>query len=112
MNKTKHTPGPWTLERVPIQSVGGSNTAWKIGPFQCCIYDDWRNRKAGLSEEEIKASAYLIAAAPDLLAALEEITTMTPIPGSIDEYKVGQQHALSACREIARVAIAKAKGTP
>jgi len=68
--KTKHTPGPWKNERVPIQSQGGSNTCYKIGPFEACIYDDWMQRERGFYEDEIMANAKLIAAAPKLLEAL------------------------------------------
>lgn len=68
-----HTPGPWTVERVPIQSRGGSNTAWKIGPFAACIYDDWRPREAGISEAENEANARLIARAPELLEENERL---------------------------------------
>lgn len=73
-----HTPGPWSLERVPIQSRGGSNTCYKIGPFQCCIYDDWRPRDKGISEEENKANALLLAAAPELLEACELASRSVP----------------------------------
>jgi len=73
MSETTHTPGPWSLEQVPIQSRGGSNTCWKIGPFSACIYDDWRPRDIGIFEQENRANAYLIAAAPDLLAACKAV---------------------------------------
>ena len=71
--KPTHTPGPWELEQVPTQSVGGSNTCYKIGPFNACIYDDWTPRENGISEEENKANAQLIAAAPELLEALDNL---------------------------------------
>jgi hypothetical protein len=67
--EVNHTPGPWSIKRVPTQSRGGSSTAWVIGPFCACLYDDWRNREAGISEHEAEADAQLIAAAPDLLDA-------------------------------------------
>lgn len=67
--KPQHTPGPWKVERVPIQSSGGSNTCFKIEPVGACIYDDWRPRDKGITEEKNVANANLIAAAPDLLHA-------------------------------------------
>lgn len=36
-----------------------------------CIYDDWRPRESGISEKQNEANARLIAAAPDLVNALE-----------------------------------------
>ena len=65
--KAKHTPGPWKVETVPIESRGGSNTCHKIGPFNACIYDDSRPRENGISEEENLANATVMAAAPELL---------------------------------------------
>lgn len=66
----KHTTGPWEVKVVPIESRGGSNTCFKIGPFNACIYDDWRPRENGISHEENEANAKLIAEAPELLKAL------------------------------------------
>lgn len=74
--KTKHTPGPWEIETVPIESRGGSDTCHKIGPFNACIYDDWVPREKGISEEENNANAKLIAAAPELLEALNDFYTL------------------------------------
>lgn len=66
----RHTPAPWPVERVPISSRGGSNSCYLIGPFHACIYDDWKRREIGISEEENQANAYLIAASPILADAL------------------------------------------
>lgn len=71
---TQHTPGPWTLTTVTT-SVG---ICYKIGPFpwkrdeqnHACIYADYPG--AGAFEDELLANARLIAAAPELLAALLE----------------------------------------
>jgi hypothetical protein len=52
-----------------------------------------------ISVEEQKANAHLIAAAPDLLAALETLVRV---------HDTGQSDF--GCLEIARAAIAKAKG--
>jgi hypothetical protein len=100
-----HTPGPWTLERVPIESRGGSNTAWKIGPFCACLYDDWRNRENGIGEAEAEANARLIAAAPELLEACKAILTL-------EELEMGDDSLLPPEHPKAMVyaAIAKATG--
>jgi hypothetical protein len=66
-----HTLGPWTPERVPTQ-VGH---AWKIKPIGACLYVD----KQGMHElenqpsMEAEANAHLIAAAPELLEALQAL---------------------------------------
>jgi hypothetical protein len=64
-----HTPGPWHIDIKPIESTGGGNKCYLIGPFQACIYDDWRNAERGISGAELYANATLMGAAPDLLAA-------------------------------------------
>lgn len=56
---SKHTPGPWWQEGVSI-CVDGMDVAR--------VYQSHKS-----TEEEFKANAYLIAAAPDLLEALEEL---------------------------------------
>lgn len=100
--KVKLTPGPWEIERVPIQSSGGSNTCWTIGPFKACIYDDWRQRDRGFSEEDIEYFAKLMSHAPCLLEALQAL---------VDKYMLsadGQEEEWLK----ARAAIAKALNQP
>lgn len=63
-----HIPGDYMLDNVPIQSSGGSNTCFRIGSFNACIYDDWRQVGRGFTREQIAATARLLAAAPQLLA--------------------------------------------
>ena len=70
------TPGPWAMETVRT-SCG---TCHRIGPFPrpdyaskqegwACVYDDY---PPGIGSHDLLANARLIAAAPDLYAALEE----------------------------------------
>lgn len=65
MNTTKHTPGPWTAERcdtgMEILDMNQESVA------VACHYGD---PYSSIREE---ANAKLIAAAPELLEALEEI---------------------------------------
>lgn len=87
---SKHTPGPWEIlsgKFVPTQMAAGSKmyviqTADKhndnIG-FACSWLDDPETLK------EARANANLIAAAPDLLEALESaITILTDSVGDFD----------------------------
>jgi hypothetical protein len=74
---SKHTPGPWTL--FQDQSVrhyagieAGKLSIVSIGyPDELNPIDD--SGVHGNTEDEALANAYLIAAAPDLLEALENL---------------------------------------
>jgi hypothetical protein len=75
--ETKHTPGPWSLKR-------------ENGRF--AIIPDCRSPIAlaytafnGLPQEKDEANARLIAAAPDLLAALEAVLAANPLPAGMTE---------------------------
>jgi len=95
---TKHTPGPWMIgERVKTARL---DNALMIRPADHCNYEYGATAIIGTSE----ANARLIAAAPDLLDALQSM---------VDAY---QTHfdvmpvAWQTCDNIARAAIAKATG--
>ena len=84
--KSKHTPGPWNQIRdtISIASARGLvATAVK------------KHNGILISNDEMSANARLIAAAPELLAALEQFLSAPYAPMSID---------------MARAAIAKARG--
>lgn len=103
--KTQHTPGPWNVER---SSPGDTSNCAKagcraavrgqVGPDICWVkvYDDEVSRNW-------EANARLIAAAPDLLAALETILNQRA-----DGAKVSREE-WQAATEAARAALAKAK---
>ena len=76
-----HTPGPWTLQPI------GDET-------ECNILGAGRELIATVSGND----ARLIAAAPRMLAALTEIA------------QLHRHHDVSRAKEIARAAIAQAKG--
>jgi hypothetical protein len=89
--KTTHTPGPWVVKNGTSILAGKSqvaNTGFKMG--------DWPKE----DYETERANARLIAAAPDLLAALEMV---------VNAADTGWEISDGAWMEI-QAAIAKAKG--
>jgi len=104
----KHTPGPWTAK--PTQEGD-----WQIdtGPDQDLNLTLWSamavihgcdgDPELGLKKAE--ANARLMAAAPDLLEALEELFHLID-----DAYDGERLFTLNLQRKV-RAAIAKAKGT-
>jgi hypothetical protein len=102
----KHTKGPWRVVQDTLGSVADANgmtvaQAAQTKPIHC--REDHNERLANAS---------LIAAAPDLLAALESAmrieTLWCPVTGDSDE----EASALVAMREMFVAAIAKARGVP
>ena len=111
----KHTPGPWVIETVPT-SVG---ICHKIGPFPPRRPDDVTPRSACLyadypsvhnpADNELYANARLIAAAPELLAALQSfVEVMDESFGYPDT--ANEVDKLTKAAAKARAAIAKALG--
>lgn len=97
MTQAQHTPGPWafTADMYGLDNmrVFGVNDATGNG-IANCGYD---------GRGECKANARLIAAAPDLLAALDRVDAyLSPFDGEEDAY--------AEIRSAIQQAIAKAKG--
>ena len=67
MSETKHTPGPWVAENSSV-----------IGPDNKIICGCIRGSIDRKSHEEDCATARLIAAAPDLLEALQRMIALDP----------------------------------
>lgn len=90
MNRQQHTPGPWRVFGVHI---GPSQhfRAYTIEPNICSM-------SSSLAPEEVSANARLIAACPELLAALKALTINT------------QSYASPKVLSDARAAIATAEG--
>lgn len=87
----QHTPGPWKAE-----SFAGQFNVWPIS----------RKKPDGsaVTYHCTKADAHLIAAAPELLAALVEV--MGRVPPDLERADAAMNRAMTA----ARAAIAKATG--
>ena len=112
-----HTPGPWRTVEVPT-SIGTCHRifplAWGDEPPThggICVYDD-RTSLNPHADGEQAANARLIAAAPDLLDALETMLRRCDWYGSAiypDEYGdypvTGEE-----LRDMAKAAVTKAKG--
>jgi len=94
-----HTPGPWTIHESAFSSSLVKEL--HIGTptrTAACVYDDCA---AGISvRSEVEANARLIAAAPELLAALEALCEDKYLADPINADRM----------RAARAAIAKAKG--
>ena len=102
-----HTPGPWELDSAgwPLLINGPMNEDDDAGTVVCAI-DCLEHMRRGYhyNEDEAAANARLIAAAPDLLAALKEIAAETTCEGTEIE------SMLASIQGICRRAIAKAGG--
>ena len=90
--KTQHTDGPWVVFPAPGLDIGSINRGFVAS---CTLRP---------SLEEMKANAALIAAAPDLLAALEQCL---PI---LDAHRRAALGEGDLTARTARAAIAKAGG--
>ena len=97
----KHTSGPWKL-RSDALIVGNNDVNMSIA-----IAYDKSSAADGVSREEMEANARLIAAAPDMLEALE---TLTAIVGLTAIKYENQKEMLQEAYNIAIAAIKKAKG--
>lgn len=104
-NETKHTPGPWVVEPTIIEHPSAAyvtpdrQDGRPYGGPICTLQDC--EHIGGITVDECKANARLIAAAPDMLEALEALLGAVP------------PHVLKKWPNItkkARAAIAKAEG--
>lgn len=91
MNRKQYTQGPWNVEAA---QRGFIVTALN-GQYDIAVV---RN----IGEQDNKANAHLIAAAPELLEALKELAT--------EEWRDDDDPILDRARCKARAAIAKAEG--
>jgi hypothetical protein len=93
-----HTPGPWSCEPTPESS----HWDWKVTQPRI----NGRRPYIGIDTDNAEADSRLIAAAPDLLAALLLLQAEVVASGNADADDFGWPRALSA----AHAAIAKATG--
>lgn len=103
----KHTPGPWEFE--PSGIFFAVRPTAKGNRYGVCRVSPRLKPELGLSAaDEGRANARLIAAAPDLLRALDQLAIRaTEALMRLDPDNAGMWHAMT---EEARAALAKAKG--
>ena len=102
MKKTKHTDGPWAHYNDKLRPQISSSAIHEIhGPTGERIITWGGFDQCDLPKPTIKANCSLIAAAPELLEALEQI---------VDAHFTLDYSRKNAAIRAARAAIAKAKG--
>ena len=103
MTQSKHTPAPWHASKS-----GGTPNFWAIS------FDAGDIAFLTLQEENLEANAHLIAAAPELLEALEyelEVRKMRNDPNNADVFEEGELTKYEAVSKTKMLkAIAKARG--
>ena len=93
---SKHTPGPWS---APLNDGNTTGIVWAKEPHGGVVATVSAAVQNPPDRAQASANARLIAAAPDLLASLRELTVAAPADGSAE----------SAVYARARAAIAKAE---
>ena len=108
---SKHTPGPWRLNKRDEMDVAvwGSDGFTICGDIYIIADVSFPEKYDAYGHEE--ANARLIAAAPDLLDALEEAIECGLVPkSSVLEGGAVRHSSQVRCADKIRAAIAKAKG--
>lgn len=99
MTHATHTPGPWLIADLMIEALADPENSDSYYAPICELDEGW-------NDETNRANARLIAAAPELLAALEGIDEELSLWGEDTLERMN----LTARLEAIRAAIAKAKG--
>lgn len=106
MEQAKHTPGPWMLtegDRFDKEMVITTQHRLDESIGCICEMDVYFTGQIGIEQE---ANARLIAAAPELLIALNDVLSEFAKDGHGGEFEDGEHPYVDA----ARAAIAKATG--
>lgn len=110
---TQHTPGPWKVSSQEYQEACRNELEWDS--CNLTVIDVPAHGAAihvfGATQKVADERANLIAAAPDLLAALEQIVEGLEVPMLGNDTVAGNLPITKRdIAKIARAAIAKAKG--
>lgn len=114
---SKHTPGPWLLVETP-DDVMISDWHIQIGEYPVKLfpfvrqYSECRKFSGLITDRQKMADAKLIAAAPDLLEALEFAEETLAWAAEPYQENVDLQHDAKRKLIKVRVVIAKARGEP
>jgi hypothetical protein len=100
--ETKHTPGPWVLRPNPGDGIVSEHGGSDGYPHTIGTVGGYLIANVCQQAAETEANARLIAAAPDLLAALKTIAESWERGFNLDEWRDAMDDAHSA--------IAKAEG--
>jgi hypothetical protein len=98
--EAKHTPGPWWVDDMAYSARAVANRA---ATYPSGLSTDEKTAHMAAIDAESAANAALIAAAPDLKAALQRVLRAIATEG-------GHVPDVEHARESARAAIAKAEG--
>ncbi len=90
-NQEKHTPGPWTIQGEYVEALDLDR------PRSVCTMAEGR---------QSPANARLIAAAPDLLKACQQVMLDHRVSGDMDEECYVEPYVIGLCRQ----ALLKAEG--
>ena len=102
MSEAKHTPGPW--EFGPNHSSTGLAGQLVVRPAGEFPHGEWVADVGSMYDDHREANARLIAAAPELLAALQEVTMVLDRIFGVE----GREPDAESISGRARAAIAKA----
>lgn len=97
------TPGPWSVETVRTScgvchKIGPWPHKWRAGEtMSACIYDDYPSPPEGT--DTMLANARLIAAAPEMLAALKHAALNMPHPDQMIDDAIAKAEGLSTRRD-------------
>ncbi len=99
-----HTPGPWTVEKLPLGNDGEVEPAFRVSG-DSTLFLTVSPCSDGFVPGQNRANAHLIAAAPDLLAACESVVI------NLDRLCEvwGSEGVTERVRTSLRAAVAKAK---
>lgn len=96
MTTPQHTPGPWVI------SITGNPTVYAadpiIGPLVASVHDGRNGFGSKESKETSRANATLITAAPDMLAALEELVDIAEQRGYQPDWLINAHAAIAKAR--------------
>ena len=110
--ETKFTKGPWTIEPVAAylstqqQDYLITHSSEDLRSHVCRLFDNALCYEHGATE----ANAHLIAAAPDLLAALNAIVVNAGYESGEALPQLRELNVSLSCLDAARAALAKARG--